>query len=156
MSTGRTRAGATSAWRIVQDAASLLARVTTGAIFVAHGLQKYQLGLDAVTKSFAQMGAPLPEVAAPFAMVAELVGGFLLILGLLTPLASLVVLIVMAGAFLFIHSGKGLFVTEGGAELVLALGALALLFLVYGAGRFSVDHLIFRRRRGSHGPGGGP
>ena len=52
----------------------------------------------------------------------------------------------MIGAFPFVHAGAGLFVEQGGYELVLTLGAAALLLAVIGAGRFSLDHLLTGRR----------
>ena len=85
-------------------------------------------------------------------MVAELLGGVLLILGLLTPLAGLALVLVCVGAAVFVHGRNGVFVDEGGWELVGGLGSAALLLAAGGAGRFSLDHLMFgRRRERAHG-----
>jgi putative oxidoreductase len=90
---------------------------------------------------------PAASAAAWFAALVELVGGAALVLGLAVPVAGLLLLIDMIGAFVFVHAGAGLFVDQGGYELVLVLGAAALLFAVLGAGRYSVDHLLAGRRR---------
>ena len=45
------------------------------------------------------------------------------------------------------QAGAGLFVDQGGYELVLVLGAASLLLAAVGAGRYSVDHLLTGRRR---------
>ena len=76
-----------------------------------------------------------------------LAGGAALILGLAVSVAGLLLLIDMIGAFAFVHAGAGLFVEQGGYELVLALGAAALLLAVVGAGRFSLDHLLLAGHR---------
>ncbi|MGA4994615.1 DoxX family protein [Nonomuraea bangladeshensis] len=135
--------------RVVFDVAALIARVVTGVIFVAHGLQKWQGGLGATTQMFGGMGIPLPGAAAGFATVVETVGGVFLILGLLVRPVALLLLIDMIGAIVFVHGNRGVLVGEGGWELAGALGALCLLFLALGGGRIGLDGLfgaIFRRR----------
>ncbi|MEU8249817.1 DoxX family protein [Nonomuraea sp. NPDC048916] len=135
--------------RSMFDLAALISRVTIGVIFVAHGWQKWQGGLGATTQAFAQSGVPLPQLAAGFASVAEIVGGVLLILGLFVRLSALVLLIVSLGALIFVHAPKGMFVQEGGWELVGSLAAICLLFLVLGGGRLGLDSLFggLHRRR---------
>lgn len=73
----------------LRDLALLAARILLGVVLIAHGLQKLTAGFDGVTAMFAGMGIPLPQAAAAFAIGAEVVGGALLILGFLTPLAAL-------------------------------------------------------------------
>lgn len=134
--------------RLLYDLAALIARIVLGVIFIAHGWQKLSDGgLDAATAGFTSMGIPMARVAAAFSIVVEFGGGILLILGLLTPLVGLLLAVDMLGAFIFAHMRKGVFVSEGGFELVGALGSAALLLAAGGAGRISLDHLIFGRRR---------
>lgn len=131
-----------------RDVGLLLTRVLLGVILIAHGWQKLVTnGLEATGTMFAQAGVPLPGVSAGIAGGVELLGGLALLLGALTPLAGLAVTAVLFGAFLFVHAGNGIFVSEGGWELVaaLAIGAAQLAFV--GPGRFSVDHAILRARR---------
>ncbi|MFE3452726.1 DoxX family protein [Nonomuraea sp. NPDC059194] len=129
------------------DLAALVARVVIGVIFVAHGWQKWQSGLGAVTGMFTKMGVPLPELSATFAAAAELVGGAFLIIGALVRLAALALFADMVGALVFVHAGKGVFVSEGGWELVGALAAGCLLLMALGGGRFGVDGLFVRSSR---------
>ncbi|MFI6794632.1 DoxX family protein [Streptosporangium canum] len=134
--------------RLLYDLAALIARIVLGVVFIAHGWQKLSGGgVDAAAAGFTSMGIPMAHVAATFAIFVELAGGILLILGLLTPLVGLLLAVDMLGAFIFAHMRKGVFVSEGGFELVGALGAAALLLAAGGAGRISLDHLIFGRRR---------
>jgi putative oxidoreductase len=140
----------TSAPRLapLRDPLLLVGRVILGAIFLAHGWQKIgQNGLEATTQGFAGMGVPMPEIAAPVVAYAELIGGGLLILGLLTGLAGVVLAIDMAVAAYLVHVPAGIFVTEGGWELVGALGAGALVLAAVGPGRVALDQLFGRAHR---------
>ncbi|MFC7718308.1 DoxX family protein [Nonomuraea recticatena] len=125
--------------RVLFDLAALVTRVAIGLVFVSHGWQKWQTGIDSVTQMFTKMGVPQPGLAAGFTMTAELVGGALLIIGLFVPVAALALVAAMAGAFLFVHAPNGVFVGDGGWELVGALGAACLVLAAVGGGRFGVD-----------------
>ncbi|WP_433337134.1 DoxX family protein [Spirillospora sp. CA-294931] len=129
------------------DAGLLIGRLALGAIFIAHGWQKFDdVGHAAVTKNFEAMDIPLASLSAYFATWVELVGGIALILGVLVPVAGALLAFNMAGAFWFAHSDNGLWLDKGGYEYVLALGATALLLALIGGGRFSVDALVWGRR----------
>jgi putative oxidoreductase len=132
--------------RALRDAALLLARLVLGVVLVAHGLQKVLQGVSATAQGFGQMGVPLPEAAAVFAMAAEIGAGTLLVLGLLTPLAGVLAAVVLAGAIVFAHLGNGIFAADGGWELAASLGVGALVLAVVGPGRFSLDRLLLRGR----------
>ena len=134
------------AW--IRDFAILLARAVVGVVFMAHGWQKLSInGVDEIAGFFGQVGIPMPVVAAWFASLVELIGGAALILGVATPIAALLLVADMAGAYWFVHMGNGIFVDQGGFELVGALGAACLILAAVGAGRYSVDGLVLRRRR---------
>jgi putative oxidoreductase len=137
-----------------RDLALLLTRVAVGLVFFAHGWQKlFSNGIDGTAAFFHQAGVPAASASAWFAGVVELAGGAALVLGLAVPVAGLLLLVDMIGAFAFVHAGAGLFVQQGGYELVLVLGAAALVLAVLGAGRFSSDHLLISRRRTAQNPG---
>jgi len=126
--------------------ALLIARIGLGIVFVAHGWQKFdEMGVKAVGAGFTEMGVPAPELAAYYATFVELVGGAALLIGAFTAVAGLLLALDMLGALIIVHIDKGVFVTEGGYELVVALGVGALLLAVFGAGRFSVDGLLGRK-----------
>ncbi|QXJ25557.1 DoxX family protein [Actinomadura graeca] len=132
---------------LLPDAGLLIGRLALGVVFIAHGWQKLDdMGHAGVTAMFDGLGIPMPGVAAAFSTWVELVGGIALIAGVLLPVVGLLLAVDMAGAFWFVHMDKGLFADKGGYELVLALGALAVLLALAGGGRFSVDALLFRGR----------
>ena len=134
--------------RALPDLAQLLARLGLGAVFFAHGWQKLVTnGVSGTAEFFASVGVPLPSVSAWIATVIELVGGGALVLGVLVSVAGVLLAANMLGAFVFVHAGNGVFVADGGYELVLALGVSSLLLAAVGAGRFSVDHLLQRSQR---------
>ncbi|TDD76244.1 DoxX family protein [Actinomadura darangshiensis] len=126
----------------------LLGRIVLGVVFVAHGWQKlHDEGHSTVAASFDHLGIPLPGLAAVYGTWVELLGGLALIVGVLVPLAGVLIALDMAGAFWYVHMGKGLFNQEGGYEYVMVLAAACLLLAFTGAGRFSVDALLWNRRR---------
>lgn len=129
------------------DVAVLVARVLLGAVLIAHGGQKvFSYGFAGVTATFAKSGVPLPAVSAIYASAVELVGGVLLVLGAFTTVISVLVVLDMLGAYTFVHAGHGIFAESGGFELVAVITVGALLLIGGGAGRFSVNHVLGRRR----------
>lgn len=119
------------------DAGLLIVRVVLGIIMLYHGWPKLT-GLGGFIERFTGMGVPLPAFSATFAMVVEVGGGLLMLLGVLTDIAGLLFAIDMVGAILFYHAKNGFAVGEGGVEWPLALLAMALGIALAGPGRFSV------------------
>lgn len=135
----------TRRYAYLPSAGLLVGRLALGVVFVAHGWQKLNhIGHAGVTKMFDGLGIPLPGAAAAFATWVELIGGAALIAGVLVPVAGLLLAAEMAGAFWYVHAGKGLFADKGGCEYVLVLAAVALLLALAGPGRFSLDALLRR------------
>ncbi|NNV10251.1 DoxX family protein, partial [Geobacillus sp. MMMUD3] len=88
---------------IARDIITAIARITLGAIFIAHGWQKFnEWTIAGTTDSFSQMGVPLPDIAAPFATFVELIGGALLILGALTPIVGILLAANVIGALVIV------------------------------------------------------
>lgn len=119
------------------DAALLILRVVLGIIMIYHGWPKLT-NLGGTIEGFAGMGIPLPALSAVFATVAEVGGGLLMLLGVLTDVAGLLLAIDMLGAIIFVHAKNGFLASEGGIEFPLALLAMALAIAFAGPGRYSV------------------
>ncbi|MEU8124618.1 DoxX family protein [Spirillospora sp. NPDC049024] len=137
--------------RPLYDVVALLARLGVGIVFMAHGWQKIEAGVTATSRSFDSLGVPLPTAAAVYSAFVELLGGAALIAGLGLPVTGVLLFLDMAGAFIFVHADKGLFMVDGksvqnGYELVVALGLAGLLFAAGGGGRLTVDQWVIAKR----------
>ena len=128
-----------------RDLVLLISRIGLGVVFIAHGWQKFHTnGLDKTAAAFEQMGVPAPTLSAYYATGIELLGGVALILGVLTPVAGVLLALDMAGALAFVHLSNGVFAADGGWELVGVLGLLSLTLAAVGAGRVSLDSIFTR------------
>jgi uncharacterized membrane protein YphA (DoxX/SURF4 family) len=87
-----------------------------------------------------------------YVMIAHLVGGLLLTIGLLTRIAALVQIPILVGAVFFVHKQDGLFALGQSLELSALVLFLLCLFTVAGAGKLSLDNVTFRSHRTPQGP----
>src|SRR5438445_12200027 len=74
-------------------AATVLVRLLTGSVFLSEGIQKFLYPAELAAGRFAKIGIPAPQIMGPFVGGCEVVCGALLIIGLLTRLAAIVLLI---------------------------------------------------------------
>ena len=122
----------------------LVLRVAAGAsLAFLHGWQKFH-DPDMKSKFFSGvegMGLPGGHYMAWAAIVAELVGGALLALGLLTRVWAFMIACVMGVAIFKVHLHQG----WTAMEPALLYGGIAIAFLLGGPGRFSVDGMLFCR-----------
>jgi putative oxidoreductase len=130
--------------------AVVLIRVLAGWVFVSEGIQKF-LFPDAIGAGrFAKIGIPAPQFTAPFVGVVEIVFGAMLLAGLLTRLATIPLLIDMAVAIattklpMLARDGLWKMLHEARTDFSMAFGLLFL--LVVGAGPWSLDAMLSRRR----------
>jgi putative oxidoreductase len=125
----------------------LLIRVVLGATVAGHGTQKLfgwwnGPGLSGFSGWLGSMNMRSPYAQAVLVGLAELGGGMLLALGLLTPFAALAIASVMVVAIALVHWQKGFWVSNGGFEFNLLILASAAALAATGAGRFSLDRLF--------------
>src|SRR6266404_6300879 len=71
----------------------ILVRLLVGLVFLSEGIQKFLFPDALGVGRFTKIGIPAPQFFAPFVGVVEIVCGTMLILGLLTRLASVPLLI---------------------------------------------------------------
>ena len=121
----------------------LVLRMVAGLAFMFHGWGKIQ-------HPFTWMGpdAGMPGILQALAAVSEFGGGLAWILGVLTPLFSLGILCTMAVAT-HMHAivrGDPFVGKEGSYELALVYFCVALLLLLIGPGRLSIDAMLFRKK----------
>ncbi|HIF91742.1 MAG: DoxX family protein [Myxococcales bacterium] len=131
------------------DLALLVGRIAIGLCFVVHALGKLGIVGSGTMDGFAtwlgELGVPMPALQARLAMASELLGGSLLVLGLATRPAALVLIITMAVAGIVGHRGAGYLITNEppGAEYTLNLAVVCFMFLLMGPGAISLDAAIF-------------
>lgn len=122
-----------------EDFGKLLLRLVVGGLMQFHGLHKLFDGVDGISAMLVAKG--LPGFIAYGVLVGEVVAPILLILGVLTRPAALVLAFTMVVAWLMVGMGETWTLDKTGAWAIESLvyffiGALAVAFL--GAGRYSV------------------
>ena len=119
----------------------LLLRAGLGIIFVFHGYPKLFTETQRFVQAFERNG--FPGYLSYVAGIVELFGGCLLIGGLFTRIAALLLACEMAVAIWKIHLLEGvLVVSEYEFPLALAVGAFVL--VTTGAGLISLDRAVFK------------
>jgi putative oxidoreductase len=124
----------------VADLGRLILRALAGlALAFAHGIGKVP-----PSEGFVGMisGLGLPGFFAYLSMFAEFFCALLLVLGLVTRPAALFILGNMLVVTILGHAGDPF----GDRELPFLFGSVAIFFLLAGAGRYSLDALIRRRK----------
>ncbi|MBI4324213.1 MAG: DoxX family protein [Chloroflexi bacterium] len=125
------------------SSAVVLIRVMVGAVFLSEGMQKFLFPAEIGAGRFAKIGLPSPEFLGPFVGGFEIACGALVLLGLLTRLAVIPLLAIMAVAIfttkipILLQSGFWKMAHEARTDFSMTLGAL-FLFIV-GAGVWSLD-----------------
>ena len=130
----------------------LLLRLVMGVAFMHHGWGKIQ-------NPMGWMGpeASMPAILQALAAISEFGGGMALIAGLLTRLGSLGITSVMVVALATVHlkMGHPFVAAKGGPsyELPTVYLACAIMFLLLGPGKFSLDALLFGKLLGQQDTG---
>jgi putative oxidoreductase len=132
----------------MMDLGLLIIRLVIGVLFIGHGAQKLfgwfgGYGLKGTGGWFDSIGMKPGVTLALFAGLAELIGGILFVLGLLTPLAGIMIAGTMVMAIIKVHAPNGLWSTANGYEYNLTLLAVAIGMALIGPGRYALDAFLF-------------
>lgn len=133
-----TTASATLGTTSTNGVLALIARMSIAAIFLLSGLSK--LTAPAGTIGYiASAGLPLPEVGYAIALLVEIVGGLLLVVGYRTRVVAAALALFTVAAAIFFHNALGdqnQFI-HFFKNLAIAGGLLQV--VAFGAGRLSFD-----------------
>ena len=144
-------------------ASVVLIRIAVGSVFLSEGIQKFLFPNDLGVGRFVKIGIPAPEVMGPFVGTVEIVCGSLIILGLLTRFAAILLIIDISVALIStkipILLGHGFWrfsfsklpsygfwsmAHEARTDFAMLLGSIFL--LIVGAGAWSFDALLGSNR----------
>jgi putative oxidoreductase len=126
----------------------LIIRVVVGVSFMAHGAQKLfgwfgGYGLKGTGGWMESLGMKPGVMMALMAGLAELIGGLLFTLGLLTPLAGIMIAATMVMAIVKVHASNGYWATQNGYEYNLTLIAVEIGIALIGPGKYALDAFLF-------------
>ena len=133
------------------DKKTIFLRLIVGLIFISEGIQKY-LYLEVVGPAFfSEIGFRDAFFWAYFTGAFEILCGTLILLGLLTRLASIPMLIIMITAFITtklpLLTTKGFWTFAHEYRIDFSLTVLLILLIIYGGGKWSVDLKLLRSQK---------
>ena len=144
-------------WR---EWAPLPLRLVIGYGFLVHGWAKLSRGPAGFARLLEQIGAPLPEATAWVSTFVEILGGLAILAGAFVAVVSLPLIVMMLVALFTVHLRYGFsaintigLTADGpqfgppGIEVNLLYIACLVALLLGGAGIFSIDRLLARRKR---------
>lgn len=130
--------------------ATILIRLVVGWVFLSEGIQKFLFPSALGVGRFVKIGIPDPQLMAPFVGVCEILFGSLLVVGLLTRIATIPLLCVISVAIwttkipMLAKQGFWAMAHEARADLCILFGLIFL--LIVGAGGLSLDASLQRTK----------
>jgi len=127
------------------DVGLLILRLVLGLTLAAHGLNKFFGGgrIPGTARWFESIGMKPGRFHATVAATTETAAGLGLAAGLLTPIPAAGFVSLMLVAAWTVHRANGFFIVKEGWEYNLVLATTAVVIATLGAGRLSLDWLIF-------------
>lgn len=118
----------------MKECAGTFLRLGLGVVFVYHGYGKVFGGTNLGTSWHPE----LPTIVQALVAWGELLCGAAILLGLYTCLASIGIIIIMAGAIILVHGKKGFGMMGGGYEYNFVLILMSLALMATGPGKASI------------------
>lgn len=122
---------------------TILIRLMVGAVFLSEGIQKFLFAEKLGSGRFETIGIPFPEFFGSFVGTFEIVCGSLILIGLITRLASIPLIIIMLVAIFTtkgqILESKGFWEMMHGSRTDWSMLLGSIFLLIKGAGKWSFD-----------------
>lgn len=128
--------------------ATILIRLMVGTVFLSEGIQKFLFADSLGSGRFAKIGLPSPEFLGSFVGLFEIICGGLILLGLITRLASIPLIAIMLVAIattkteILANDGFWKMMHESRTDWAMLLGSVFL--FINGGGFWSLDKKIMR------------
>jgi uncharacterized membrane protein YphA (DoxX/SURF4 family) len=125
---------------------TILIRLMVGAVFLSEGIQKFLFSDELGSGRFAKIGLPSPEFLGSFVGSFEIICGLLVLLGLLTRIASIPLIMIMLVAIATTKAEvlyeKGLWEMLHGSRTDWAMLLGSIFLLINGGGFWSLDNRL--------------
>ena len=129
-----------------QSLSILLARLVVAYGFLQPAKTKWS-DINGISQWFGSIGIPFPTLNAYMVASTEALGVVLLTLGLFTRLISIPLMVIMVVAIVTVHLPHGFEAGDNGFEIPLYYMLFLFFFLAHGAGKLSLDYLIFKKEQ---------
>ncbi|AIM37827.1 MULTISPECIES: DoxX family protein [Bacteroidota] len=127
---------------------TIIIRLIVGGVFLSEGIQKFLFPTLRGAGRFEKIGLPSPEFLGSFVGIFEILCGALILLGLLTRLASIPLIIIMLVAIATtktsILANEGIWELLHGSRTDWAMLLGSMFLLIKGAGNWSIDKIVMR------------
>lgn len=136
-------------FKTVSDYRSVLPRVIVGMVFLSEGIQKFLFPELTGAGRFEKIGFENPEFLATFVALFEIVCGTLMLIGFSVRIAAIPLFIIMATALITtkipVLMEKGFWQMAHDSRTDFAMTLLIVFMFIYGAGKLSIDYMIYRK-----------
>ena len=127
---------------------TIIIRFIVGAVFLSEGIQKFLFPVIRGAGRFEKIGLPSPEFLGSFVGTFEILCGVLILLGLLTRLASIPLIIIMLVAFATtkseVYLEKGFWELLHGSRTDWSMLLGSIFLLIKGSGYWSADKILMK------------
>ena len=134
--------------KTANDNRSLIPRIIVGLVFLSEGIQKFLYPEIVGVGRFEKIGFENAEFLAYFVASFEIVCGVLILIGFLTRLAAIPLLTIMVTALIStkipVLLNEGFWFMAHAARTDFAMTMLLIFLLINGAGKWSVDYILFK------------
>ena len=127
---------------------TIIIRLIVGIVFLSEGIQKFLFPGIRGAGRFEKIGLPSPDFLGAFVGAFEILCGILIIIGLLSRLASIPTFIIMVVALVttksevFVNDGFWQMMHSSRTDWAMLIGSLFL--IIKGGGKWSMDRLIMK------------